>query len=234
MSDNPQTFDGKIIEDDVFTDSMKSRKKFKDAADAAQAAFESATFAASAARAAVELSRTGPHDFDDQSSPDIGRRKTSERYEHMILESEHKTGEIQSESQAMVLNQDNNAAEKENVMSISSSDSVDDNVKVSTVSLDEVDPVKLLEKDMVLDESDEEDSDLSPKRVSTKSFDDVDPVKMLEKDIVFGESDEEDAPLPHKGLETKQLPLVSGLQSKHHVAFSKGPMSVRTRRVSGY
>ncbi|KAK1301524.1 hypothetical protein QJS10_CPB12g01491 [Acorus calamus] len=41
--------------------SMDTRQRYKDAASAAQAAFESAAFAAEAARAAVELSRPGSH-----------------------------------------------------------------------------------------------------------------------------------------------------------------------------
>lgn len=40
-----------------FSDSIKIRQKYKDVADAAQAAFEGAEYAAVAARAAVELSR---------------------------------------------------------------------------------------------------------------------------------------------------------------------------------
>ncbi|XP_023912809.1 uncharacterized protein LOC112024403 [Quercus suber] len=47
-----------IIQDEKFSESMKARKNYTDAAAAAQEAFESAAYAAAAARAAVELSRS--------------------------------------------------------------------------------------------------------------------------------------------------------------------------------
>lgn len=53
--------------DDKLSDSLEARQKYKDVADAAQAAFESAAYAAAAARAAVELYRSEPHDPDDQN-----------------------------------------------------------------------------------------------------------------------------------------------------------------------
>ncbi|CAL0318103.1 unnamed protein product [Lupinus luteus] len=49
--------------DGDLSNSFKTRQKYKGVADAAQAAFESATYAAAAARAAVELSRSEPDDF---------------------------------------------------------------------------------------------------------------------------------------------------------------------------
>ncbi|KAG5527876.1 hypothetical protein RHGRI_028715 [Rhododendron griersonianum] len=51
-------------EDEKFTESMKGRKKYKDVADAARDAFESAAYAAVAARAAVELCRSESRDED--------------------------------------------------------------------------------------------------------------------------------------------------------------------------
>ncbi|XVF31567.1 hypothetical protein REPUB_Repub17cG0001700 [Reevesia pubescens] len=50
--------------DEKFSESIKARIKYRDVAAAAQEAFESAAYAAEAARAAVELSRTEPQDFD--------------------------------------------------------------------------------------------------------------------------------------------------------------------------
>lgn len=49
------------------SDSFKSTQKYKDVADAAQAAFESAAYAAAAAKAAVQLYRSESHDPDDQN-----------------------------------------------------------------------------------------------------------------------------------------------------------------------
>ncbi|GAA0164399.1 hypothetical protein LIER_20050 [Lithospermum erythrorhizon] len=54
---------------DGLSDSVKMRRKYKDVAQAAQAAFESAAYAAVAARAAVELSRTDSHDPDSPRTP---------------------------------------------------------------------------------------------------------------------------------------------------------------------
>lgn len=67
-----------------FSDSMKGRKKYKDVADAAQAAFDSAAYAAAAARAAVELSRSGSYDPDDQNSPGSWSKKVSDSPEPRV------------------------------------------------------------------------------------------------------------------------------------------------------
>lgn len=48
-----------------FSDSMKGRRKYRDVADAAQVAFESAAYAAAAARSVVELSCSESFDPDD-------------------------------------------------------------------------------------------------------------------------------------------------------------------------
>ncbi|KAK9051105.1 hypothetical protein SSX86_027731 [Deinandra increscens subsp. villosa] len=55
-----------------YSESVKGRQKFRDAEDAAQVAFESAAYAAVAARAAVELSRSRSFGSD---SPNYGPRK---------------------------------------------------------------------------------------------------------------------------------------------------------------
>ncbi|XWS30698.1 hypothetical protein CRYUN_Cryun23aG0009600 [Craigia yunnanensis] len=61
---------GEINLDENFSESIKARKKYRDVAAAAQEAFESAAYAATAARVAVELSRAEHQDFDpdDESS----------------------------------------------------------------------------------------------------------------------------------------------------------------------
>ncbi|XP_057481782.1 uncharacterized protein LOC130768709 [Actinidia eriantha] len=56
--------DEMITWDEKFSESMKGRKKYKDVAAAARDAFESAAYAAAAARAAVELSRSESWDED--------------------------------------------------------------------------------------------------------------------------------------------------------------------------
>ncbi|KAK2635832.1 hypothetical protein Ddye_030624 [Dipteronia dyeriana] len=205
--DGSQTFHGDIGKDG-FTDSMKTGKRYKDVADAAQAAFESAAYAAEAARAAVELSRFGSHDPDDQDSPSTLRRKASDRIK---VESKSKNEDIQGGIQAVESNSEN-AAEHEKEMSISSSDSNDEYVRVSTMSFDdEVDPVKLLDKDIVLDESDDEDLGLFREQKPSSSQ------AGLKSENVHSSSH------ATKG---------SRLQSK--IDMVKGPISFRTRQVRGY
>ncbi|GFY86795.1 regulator of Vps4 activity in the MVB pathway protein [Actinidia rufa] len=58
------SFSEMITRDEKFSESMKGRKKYKDVAAAARDAFESAAYAAAAARAAVELSRSESWDED--------------------------------------------------------------------------------------------------------------------------------------------------------------------------
>ncbi|XP_042482846.1 uncharacterized protein LOC122063194 [Macadamia integrifolia] len=55
-------------EEKYFSESMKPGKQYTDVVSAAQAAFESAAYAAAAARAAVELSREKSQDINDPSS----------------------------------------------------------------------------------------------------------------------------------------------------------------------
>ena len=85
--DSLHTLPEEIANDDRFSDSVKTRKKYTDVADAAQAAFESAAYAAAAARAAVELSRSG-HDSDNQDSPGSRQGKSSRRNKPMNMEYE--------------------------------------------------------------------------------------------------------------------------------------------------
>ncbi|XP_076951183.1 uncharacterized protein LOC143624398 [Bidens hawaiensis] len=58
-----------------FPESRKGKKKYRDVEDAAQAAFESAAYAAAAARAAVELSRSRSFGSDNPDSPNSRPRK---------------------------------------------------------------------------------------------------------------------------------------------------------------
>lgn len=61
------------------TDLIQTRRKYKDVADAAQAAYQSAAYAAAAARMAVELSKSENHDSDDHNNHHkSGRRRERE------------------------------------------------------------------------------------------------------------------------------------------------------------
>lgn len=89
-----------------FSESMKGRRKYRDVADAAQAAFESAAYAAAAARAAVELSCSESLDSDDQNSPRNATRgnlnskfQTNERDSRFRSENKYPTQTYDSESE---------------------------------------------------------------------------------------------------------------------------------------
>ncbi|KAJ0094431.1 hypothetical protein Patl1_16467 [Pistacia atlantica] len=150
--------------------SSEAGKKYKDVADAAQAAFESAAHAAAAARAAVELSRSEFHDPDDHSGPSTWKRRETGRDDPLKLESESKIEEILGESKAAESKHSDNAAELESSISSSSSDLTEEKLKVTTMST-EVDPetLKLLEKDIDFDNSDSEGSVISHKQIRSSS-----------------------------------------------------------------
>ncbi|GMI75373.1 IST1-LIKE 6 [Hibiscus trionum] len=133
--------------------SPKARKKYKDVADAAQAAFKSAAHAAAAARAAVELSRSDFHDPEDHNSPDHQRKRVFD-----IHEPSSKGKETHQGSQAEELNQSTKTPGI-NISSPSSNESSEGNLGIRTMSLDEVDPIKLLEKEVVIHESDDDNHD---------------------------------------------------------------------------
>lgn len=151
--DHSQRSPNDLRKDDEYSNLMKAGKKYKDVADAAQAAFQSAAAAAAAARAAVELSRSEFHDPDDHSGPSTWKRKETGREKSEILESESKIEEIQGENKTAESKLNVNAAEVES----SSSDLTEENLKETTMSTG-VDPeiLKLLEKDVVLNDSDSE------------------------------------------------------------------------------
>ncbi|XP_039065375.1 uncharacterized protein LOC120210752 [Hibiscus syriacus] len=138
-------------DDEDFSDSPKARKKYKDVADAAQAAFESAAHAAAAARAAMELSRSDFHDPDDHNSLDSQRKRVFDTHEP----SGSKGKEPHQGSQAEESNQGTMTSEIK-ISSPSSKESSEGNLDMRTMSLDEVDPIKLLEKEVVIHYSDDD------------------------------------------------------------------------------
>ncbi|KAJ0038600.1 hypothetical protein Pint_23292 [Pistacia integerrima] len=215
--DHSQNSPNNLREDDEFSDSMKAGKKYKDVADAAQAAFESAAHAAAAARAAVELSRSEFHDPDDHSGPSTWQRRETGRDDSVKLESESKIEEILGESKAAESKHSENEAEHERSISSSSSDLTEEKLKVTTMST-EVDPetLKLLEKDIDFDNSDSEGSVISHKQIRSSS--------QASLKVESGQS-------------TAHAAEESVLQSKQHLDMATRPMSVRTRftrQVRGY
>ncbi|CAL0307985.1 unnamed protein product [Lupinus luteus] len=142
-----------IKEENLYTlsNSFKTRQKYKGVADAAQAAFESAAYAAAAARAAVELSRSEPHDPDDHHSQSPHQRKVLEEHDSLTSQVEDKElGE--TENKEFKKNMDRVVKSK----GILSSDSVDEILMVVTVSVDAEIQDDPFEKELVFDESDSE------------------------------------------------------------------------------
>ena len=243
--------DDQIDKGEDFSGSMKTRKKYKDVADAAQAAFESAAYAAAAARAAVELSRTESHDPDDQSSPHRQRRLVSdgdeskheaasekdsgeiekpddglmfEKKVHPIEnhESESEDEKIHNETQAQQSKWKKKEAELKRPMSSSSSDSAEGSFNVNSVSSE---VIKLLEKDIVFDDSDDESGSKHTGKMSA----DMKPVQQApsgsQVDIKARAGPMNHIPNPAQGF---------GVPGVQHLSTKKMPFSMRTRGVRGY
>ncbi|GKV43948.1 hypothetical protein SLEP1_g51181 [Rubroshorea leprosula] len=185
-----------------FSDSMEARQKYKDVADAAQAAFESAAYAAAAARAAVELSRSDFHDPDNQNSPRTPQRRVIDRHE-----SDSKDKEIQNGSQAKEeVNQSKKASEIN-----------------TTNSFDDVDPLKLLDKDIILKDSDDEGSHYSNPAMIHRDGDQIasNLHSGVKPEVGFGHS-------PARTAEG------SGIKAKQKLAINKEAFSMRTRQPRGH
>ncbi|KAJ0669470.1 putative vacuolar protein sorting-associated protein Ist1 [Helianthus annuus] len=91
--------DDEVVEALSFSESTKGKKKYRDVEDAAQAAFESAAYAAAAARAAVELSRSRSFGSDNPDSPNSRPRKvlSSNNEKSKLWMENEKTLESESE-----------------------------------------------------------------------------------------------------------------------------------------
>ncbi|KAL8120896.1 uncharacterized protein LOC141724958 [Apium graveolens] len=111
-----------------FSGSMKAKIKYRDVADAAQAAFESAACAADAARAAVELSRCESHDPDDQIPPSFRCKKVSNSPDSRLA-NHHEEMQITNDNGRP--RQEKNARENKRSLSSSSPDSSDIILQVS-------------------------------------------------------------------------------------------------------
>ncbi|XP_061375137.1 uncharacterized protein LOC133317289 [Gastrolobium bilobum] len=197
--------------DEELTDSFKAGQKYKDVADAAQAAFESAAYAAAAARAAVELSRFQPHDPDDHNSPSLQPRKVLDGHDSVKSQLEDK--DILGDTQGKEFKEDIDELKKpKDKLSRNSADEI---LKGGTASVDaeiEADP---FEKELVFDESDDEIDNKQNKNQSSKKI-----------SSRYGASIE-------VGSGSRQLVLntVSGsnMQIASQLGLDKRPISVRTR-----
>ncbi|XP_050373511.1 uncharacterized protein LOC126791148 [Argentina anserina] len=178
-------------------DDKYSKKKYKDVADAAQAAFESAAYAAAAARAAVELSRSDTHDSDDQNSPGPKRGKLSSRY----ISSRTEFG-----SQNEHITVQNQAGELKRSASSSGSDSEGDTSEATPpLSSDAVGQPSHSRKDIVFDESDNEQSTIAPSSMKVPSR-------------------------VQSGMKIEP----EGSSRRLTLDLEKGPFSLRNRRIFGH
>ncbi|PPS16627.1 hypothetical protein GOBAR_AA03950 [Gossypium barbadense] len=132
----------------------------------------------------------------------------------------------------------------------SSKDSSQGNLDIRTMSLDEVDPIKLLEKEVAIHESDDEnyDSHDSSFHMNTSMF----KVKVQDEDenyeytektaLMFQNSSDKQIPSSLRaGLKVEAVPEIptehvaqsSGTKGKRPFTMNKAPFSVRTRQVRG-
>lgn len=261
------------------SDSMEVRNKYKDVAAAAQAAFESAAYAAAAARAAVELSRSDSHDPGDLNSTKLQPRvmsrtrqsvkSTSQTGEEkdideekvgMAFEKIHPVQNYSSKSEDEKVKGENfkqrkNEGEIKRSLSTSSSESFDNNFSGSRTYLDDELLMKLEEKEIVFDESDDETKEKSRIFVSrTKDLVFEDKQISQRKKIpdseqrysIKGDINEDDFGLPHSPAH-KHFSLRSQAGFKKEKAtekfissraddlnMEKRPISVRTKRTYGW
>ncbi|KAK7269746.1 hypothetical protein RIF29_22481 [Crotalaria pallida] len=185
-------------------DSFKTKQKYKDVAEAAQAAFESAECAAAAARAALELSRSEPHDPDDHNSPSPQPSKVLDGHDAVKVMSQ-----LDEDKEIISVNKEEfekNVEEPEKPKDTFSSDSAAEILKGDTDPVDakiEADPFI---KELVFDESDNESGDKQKKDHSSRY---------------------------HAGAEVGSGVLSevqgSNMQSAPQLDLEKRPLSVRTR-----
>ncbi|KAJ7954080.1 IST1-like protein [Quillaja saponaria] len=197
--------------DDGFSDSFKTRQKYKDVADAAQAAFKSAAYAAEAARAAVELSRSEPRDPDEHDSPNARPTKTSDTHDMTEHMSQKEVEDTDIEKQVEDLKVSNGAEEQRKENSASSSYSAEENSKDTMMFIDGVDEGDPFEKELVFDDSDNE-TDIKHNGIKCQEQ------------------------IPSRYIsDLKTVPIAgSELQSRHQLDVQKRPFSVRTRQVRGF
>ncbi|XP_022776978.1 uncharacterized protein LOC111318393 [Durio zibethinus] len=236
---------GNVGDDVEFSDSTKARKKYRDVADAAQAAFESAAYAAAAARAAVELSQSDSHDPDHQNSPNSKRKGVSNRNESNSKDKQTHHGKEEE------LNQIKKTPYIKISSPSSSEGSTEGNLDRRTMSLDEVDPIKLLEKEVVIPESDDDNYDspglsfdMNTRKLKDKVIDtDMDDEHSEKTGLMFHYTSDKQIPSSLRaGLKvetgaenTKEHAAESsGMRSKRQFTINKGPFSLRTRQVRGY
>ncbi|XP_049365033.1 uncharacterized protein LOC125829863 isoform X1 [Solanum verrucosum] len=202
----------------------EARRKYKDVAAAAQAAFESAAYAAVAARAAVELSRSESRDLDDPKSPSQKPRNVSDSCED--LKSEFHEGEEKNNEGVEKIETSQNYGFHSEVDQFSDGDEVEElkqrkfeeqfkrsvSVSSSDISADDilVDEVKSPRHGVIYDEIDEVGEE------------NIIPSLKRPKNEVFG------SPVHQAGNEKE----IEGFtkQGAGKLDINKKPISMRTRK----
>ncbi|XP_057447868.1 uncharacterized protein LOC130739563 isoform X2 [Lotus japonicus] len=200
--------------DEELTDSFKVRKKYKDVADAAQAAFESAAYAADAARAAMELSRpgSGSHDPDDHSSPSFQPRKVLDGHDS-VKPQPQEDKEIRRGSQGENFNKEMDEFNKQK--DILSCNSADEILKGGVASVDAETEADPFENEMVFDESDDETDKKQNRILSSKQIS-----SRYDAGIEVGSGSSNLVINTISGSKKQSAPLLN---------LEKRPISVRTR-----
>lgn len=181
----------------------RGKQKYKDVADAAQAAFESAAHAAGAARAAVELCQISPCGPDNTGNN--GGGSSSSGSGNKKPEQEGNDDDDLSEGEADVRSESKKPK----------SDTEDNNEDVMSFRED---PVKLLEKAVVVYDSEEETKHIVKTNTTTE---------VKDEESVKDCSDRADTGHVDNMVHSVEEPIMSK-------ASLKGPISVRTRQVRGY
>ncbi|CAN0928856.1 hypothetical protein LINGRAHAP2_LOCUS36715 [Linum grandiflorum] len=96
---SPGSHEDTIQDDKLSSESLKSRNKYRDAAEAAQEAFQSAAYAATAARAALDLSRSNHHHHHGGSGHQGGNMDNQIIVYEAYLEEEGESHQLQRKTQ---------------------------------------------------------------------------------------------------------------------------------------
>ncbi|KAL2509612.1 uncharacterized protein Fot_33259 [Forsythia ovata] len=234
---------------ETFYDSVKMRRSYTDVADAAQAAFESASYAAAAARAAVVLSRFESTDHDGPSSPNVRTRIEPMNSKLLTREQKVVAGFVDakvelrfkkihpiqnySSNSSRKIEQYKNGTEFKISLSGSSSESIDDNVKETKMPYSEE---GRLGRERVSDASDDETAHISRTPRSETYFMNTG----IKDDIPEGRSTKpycsshKNFPLRSQTglkMESSQKHFAEEIrtQGAEHLNVNKRPISVRTR-----
>lgn len=179
----------------------------------------------------MELSRANHHDHDDSNDSIAPRRGEPSTYGKVNYGSQSKVAKNISDEQDQL-----NKANTAKLSPSSSEDSAQGNV--STMSFDEVKIEMLLDKDILLPESDGESQIQSD---DTNTDMDRDPNEKGEEQLRSESSKHVPSGL-HASLKAEMgqgqgvIPIGEGseVQRKNIFSMIKGPFSVRTRQVRGY